>query len=371
MNIFHSKQPPRIAFIRGYYGYSNIGDEAMLHVLIRSLIRNKITPLIASKDTNYTERIHNVDAVYAGAKWNFLKGFLSSNILIEGPGNKHGFISIIDLGLPILAKILRKNVWYVGVGLNPHVWKDRPTINRVQVMRYSVIKRFIISVIFNELVDRIYVRDGHSKQFLIFNGVRDRKIEVIKDLAYFLEPPSKERIIDLLSYLGIDCEKDKLVGISLRRFDDKKINECFSEKIKEIIIRIYGRVPQVKFIFLPFSTRGYDNDVEYSVTIKEMVKSVVPPNRLVIVDSDDPKVIKGIVSICSFIIGVRYHCCVFSSSCNVPFIAIMYDPKAEDVASKALIKVNINEVPVGGVVGKVVSELRVSGVEPAYARQKK
>ena len=107
------------------------------------------------------------------------------------------------------------------------------------------------------------------------------------------------------------------------------------------------------------------------MTIKEMVKSVVPPNRLVIVDSDDPKVIKGIVSICSFIIGVRYHCCVFSSSCNVPFIAIMYDPKAEDVASKALIKVNINEVPVGGVVGKVVSELRVSGVEPAYARQKK
>jgi polysaccharide pyruvyl transferase WcaK-like protein len=358
MEISHARHWSHIAFIRGYYGYSNIGDEAMLNVLISYLTKNRIVSIVASKDTAYTERIHKVRAVYSGANWNFLRAFLFSNVLIEGPGNKHGFLSIIDSGLPVLARILGKSVWYVGLGFNPHVWKDSPTINQSQEVRYnSIIKRVILCAVFNIFVDSILVRDRLSKKFLNLNGVADKKIMVTKDLAYFLDSAPKEEIARLLFSFGINLGKDKLVGISVRKFADCKINKYFGEKIEEIMVRIYHKVPEVKFIFLPFSKRGYDNDVKYSIEIKDVVKNVIPPDKMVIADLDDPKAIKGIICVCSLVIGVRYHSHVFASSCKVPFVAIIYDPKSREPAAKALANFNINKIFVDKVLEGAIPNL--------------
>jgi len=366
--IFHNAKPCKStpytkqgekALIKGYYGYKNIGDEAALHVLITLLKNKRIKPIIATKNIEYTKRIHDVDAVYSGINLSFLKAFLYADIFIIGPGNKHGFMNVIDLGLPVLAKLLRKRVQYVGVGLNPHKWKDIPLIKFEQVKRYAnPIKRAIVKFLFNNFVDIAFLRDYASREFLIKNGVK-AQIKVIKDLAYFLDPAPREIVKSVVTSKGVDVERDKLIGITIRRFKDIHVNTYFRKQLSKILAKIYQMDHAVKFVFVPFSARGYDNDIEYAGEIKEsLLQRGIPLERIVIIETDDPRVIKGIICYyCRLIIGVRYHSCVFADACRVPFVSIIYDPKSEVVSNSALLKCSVYDIRAKDIVDTILSIL--------------
>ncbi|MEM2614501.1 MAG: polysaccharide pyruvyl transferase family protein [Nitrososphaerota archaeon] len=360
MGFLENLQPYRgkRAFIRGYYGYRNIGDEAMLHVLVIKLKKAGIEVIVASKDPKYIEKVHNVKAVYSGPNLNFVRAFLSSDILIEGPGNKHGFLSIIDFGLPLVAKMLRKEVWYIGVGLNPQKWKRQPTYGLKGDITYGLLKQFALRYNFNNIVSVVLVRDEFSREFLVKCGVEDRKIGIIRDLAYFLEVNKEveNKVIQLLSDLGVDINHDKIIGISVRQFKNECINKYLAEQICNTIKRVCAALPSAKFIFIPFSLREGDNDLEFVRKLKVcMPTSSFKSKILTFIPTEmDPKLIKGVIKFCSFLIGVRYHSQIFAESYGIPFVAIIYDPKSEDVSKKAIFRFYVNNFDGEKVASKII-----------------
>ena len=158
---------------------------------------------------------------------------------------------------------------------------------------------------------------GDALLKLIKNGVK-AQIKVIKDLAYFLDPAPREIVKSVVTSKGVDIERDKLIGITIRRFKDIHVNTYFRKQLSKILAKIYQMDHAVKFVFVPFSAGGYDNDIEYAGEIKEsLLQRGIPLERIVIIETDDPRVIKGIICYyCRLIIGVRYHSCVFADACR-------------------------------------------------------
>ncbi len=326
-----------LALIRGYYGYRNIGDESMLYVLTKILNRIGVECIIASKNPSYTRRIHKCRAIFSGINLELVKTLLKSYILIEGPGNKHGFLSIIDYGLPLIAKILGKQVIYIGVGMNPHRWKDVPTDFMTPIIRYNVIARSILKLLFDNMIDMVRVRDELSRKFLIANGIYLSKEYVIKDLAFYLKTLSQSATVKMLRevltpplILEHDTVKQtNLVEISVRRFKNSELDRRFKIFLFNTLYEINSISDRnVHFIFIPFSFGEFDNDIIYSIEIIRFLKHHGLKARFHIAYTDNPIYIKSIIKMSRLVIGVRYHSHVFAESERIPYIAIIYDPKS-------------------------------------------
>jgi len=326
-----------LALIRGYYGYRNMGDESMLHVLTKILNRIGIECIVASKNPSYTKKIHKCRAIFSGINLELIKTLLKSHILIEGPGNKHGFLSIIDYGLPFIAKILGKKVMYIGVGLNPHKWRDVPTDSMAPVTRYNPIVKSILKLMFNNIIDMVKVRDELSRKLLIANGIYLSKESVIKDLAFYLKTLPRSATVRILEEVLVPSltlkhntiKQIDLIGISVRRFKNSELDKRFKLFLFNSLYKINSiNGKNVHYVFIPFSFGKFDNDVLYSIEIIKFLKQHGLEAHFHIAYTDNPIYIKSIVKMCRFIIGVRYHSQIFAESEHIPYIAIMYDPKS-------------------------------------------
>ncbi|MFH8120439.1 MAG: polysaccharide pyruvyl transferase family protein [Candidatus Aenigmatarchaeota archaeon] len=353
-------------FIRGYYGYRNIGDEAMLYVLLSYLKNIGLEPIVASKDVKYTKKIHKTNSVYSSFTNipKILRYILSSDILIEGPGNKHGFMSIIDLGLPLIAKLFRKKIVYLGVGISPYKWKEIPTVLFYKkAKRYGYVKRFIIRFWFNFLTDYISVRDELTKNFLIENGVSKNKINMICDLGFHLPTLSNMRevkkIFFKLSSPTVNInelnEPKIIVGVSVRKFRSEKINNEVKNFLEKLIQKFRATLKcKIIFLFFPFSFGKFDNDLLYSQELISHFKLRFQDINFHILKTDNPIYIKSVFKICNLIIGIRYHSHIFAESLQIPYLAIIYDPKSFQVIKNSIYCFGFSEI---NLINKRVTQL--------------
>jgi len=320
----------KTVLLRGYFGNLNVGDEAILSVIIEKLNKKGYNNIIvASKDPSHTQRIHGVEACESGLTFSFLKAFLKSHILIEAGGNKHGFLSIIDLGLPFVAKFLGKKIYYVAVGLSPYRWKGLPLHNKKPITKYSFIKRTILFILFNYVVDFVSVRDENSKRFLEINGVNPKKIKITKDPAFELEGSSF--LVNTLRKNGIDLT-DPLICVIPRTFLDNDLNKLLSEKLVVLIMKLIKNL-HTQVVLMNFSSedRGLVYKI-YSALPKEVKANVWTIDAT----SFHPREVKGFISVCKVVIGARYHSLIFAISENVPSVALVYDHKMMKLSNRYL-----------------------------------
>ena len=112
--------------ISGYYGFHNIGDEAILKSIITALRQEKpdIKITVLSNDIEHTKNTYNVDAIN---RWNVAKIYLEllkSDGLISGGGS---LLQDVTSSRPItyytaimkLAKLARKPVFIYAQGVGP------------------------------------------------------------------------------------------------------------------------------------------------------------------------------------------------------------------------------------------------------------
>ena len=111
--------------ISGYYGFHNIGDEAILKSVIIALRQEKpdIKITVLSNDVEHTKKTYNVDAIN---RWNIGKIYLEllkSDGLISGGGS---LLQDVTSSRPIyytlimkLAKLARKPVFIYAQGVGP------------------------------------------------------------------------------------------------------------------------------------------------------------------------------------------------------------------------------------------------------------
>ncbi len=166
------KKNKKNILISGYYGYSNIGDEAILTTLIRD-IRN----ILGSEDYNISVLSANPhatstlnDGVFAIQRFDIfsvLREISRANFVISGGG---GLIQDVTswksplyyLGIIGIAKLLNKKVLIYANGVGPLKYK---------------FNRFLSRLILNK-VDKITVRDEDSLKFLNKIGVKNVQLTV-------------------------------------------------------------------------------------------------------------------------------------------------------------------------------------------------
>lgn len=294
--------------LAGYYGFGNLGDEAILEMAIKQILeitdKKNITVLSGNKEV--TSRKYNVNTIDRYNVFSIANKLMKSDALVFGGGSLLQDITskrsiYYYLFLIKLAKIMNNKVIMLSQGIGPIVNENS--------------KKAVQSTL--SYIDYITVRDKHSKEFLENLGMDKNKI--------FL---STDPVINLRAGENYTAKNSgrKKVCFSLRNWKNADVSKKISvltEKLIESNIECY---------FIPFY---YNEDLELIDEVEKNIgdKAVYYKEKLTTGDAFD--IIKGM----DVLVGVRLHSLIFAAAANVPFAAVSYDHKVDHFANSVNMKV--------------------------------
>lgn len=297
--------------LSGYYGFHNLGDEAILEAIICALrrLQPEVQIAVLSADPQNTAKDYGVEAVPRTHLPSIIRLLRRSDLLISGGG---GLLQDVTgprsipyyLGIMELALLLKRKVAVYAQGVGPL----RQDLNRLWVKR--VLSR----------VQWVSVRDEASARVLAEMGV-NRPIRVTADPVYSLEPAPREETISFWEERGIKLSPaEPLVGIALRPYPKEKE---FDRHLLNVIQRgcYYLRKEfGARLVYLPFHP-------EKDLPLARALASAAPSRGILFAKSLTPREILRLMGGLDLLIGMRLHSLIFAAICGVPFVGIPYDPK--------------------------------------------
>lgn len=291
--------------LSGYYGFDNLGDEAILTYLIKLLRKNNIEPIVLSANVVETQKTYGVEAVDRSDFNVVLETMKKADGLISGGGSllqdKTSKKSLMYYLLVMaIAKIAKKPVYFYGQGVGPIKSPELKLFTRMMLKRTTLLS----------------VRDEDSRDLLV-NEIKVKKdIDLIHDPVLFMkkqvELPSGHRFsTDELSFL-----KKKPVYVSIRPTEnDETVLTAFRglmDKLEELDIPVisfpYHEKQDGEITKKLFNQRKNGLYVERKLTLEE-ASYILNQSRLVV--------------------GLRLHSLIMAVSQGTPFIGISYDPKID------------------------------------------
>lgn len=337
--------------LHGYFGYGNIGDEAICASLIKELeelYREKCEIVILSRDLNRSSNIHSKKSIKD--KTDFKNSFfeiLKYDKLIFCGGGKYGNYTHRRMALlALLAKVVGKEVEFRAIGFYPFRWGGSPVLRIKPLPIQSLTTRILTKAAF-KFANKVTVRDKFSRECLYLSGIKKIKIE--EDLALKLKPLNIEDIKHVLSEYNIYLEKKTFrIGLNLRTLHPE-INSNVTTALQKIL-KFVAQKYAVEIVFVPFGygsspDRFFDNDI----TIAKSLKDKVGENFKIIERELKPQEMLTFFRLFDMFIGMRFHSIVFAKKMNIPMIVLIYDIKVEEFLktienSNILLNISIDEI---------------------------
>ena len=324
----------------GYYGYGDVGDEAILDGIL-SLIPPGSDVCVLSSNPVHTEKSHGVRSqrsllstrrrttgnlistllyvMYLNLKKVFILfqnvGVMSgTNLFILGGG---GLIQDSYKGwkhkLPIylfyilLAKILNKKIMVLSVGAGP---------------LETGCFRLLTKVLFNQ-VDVITVRDAESKEVLEQAGI-SRSISVVPDPALLLFPKSYGK--DILKQNSIPTHKP-IVGVCVHGWIKgfREGNKIYKSRLLEFItfLKIVHEKHSLTIVIIP---TGGTSGKKATDPLAEEICSQLPECH-VLPGEFSPSDMMELLSNIDILISMRLHAIILASNVFTPSMGIVTDEK--------------------------------------------
>lgn len=289
--------------ISGYYGFENLGDEAILRVLINEL-KGKFPLAELVVLSNQPQRSSKVLGVSSINRWNLfqiISELKSASLFVSGGG---GLIQdstslrspLYYLGMIQLAKKFCP-VAVVGQGIGP--------------IRNRLIQALTQRVLAD--VELLTLRDHASREFLsLENGHRD-KTRVGSDLSLLLWP-TWSKLHKTSNTNGVSSPSR--IGISLRA----GVSARFLVELARQLDSIYEDVG-LEALFIAFQP---EQDRQVMNRVSDLMKS---PSHVVYPNSEDLEELFECINQTKYFIGMRLHALCFSLLASRPFFAISDDPK--------------------------------------------
>ncbi len=294
--------------LAGYYGFGNLGDEAILEMTLKQILditdRKNITVLSGNK--TITSRKYKVNTIDRYNVLSILNALKSSDVLIFGGGSLLQDVTskrsiYYYLFLIRLAKLMKNKIVMLSQGIGP-------IVNEKSII---AVKNTL------SLIDYITVRDNHSKEFLVSIGVDAKKIFLSTDPVINLRKDE---------YVTYDNEKIKKVCFSLRNWKDIDV----SHKISKVAERLIEE--GIECHFIPFY---HKEDLQ----LIDQVESILGDKAVYYRQKLSPNDAFDIIKNMDVMVGVRLHSLIFAAAANVPIVAVSYDHKVDHFVNSVNMKI--------------------------------
>lgn len=284
--------------ISGYYGFNNLGDEAVLAGII-SLLKNKneeIKITVLSASPQKTAELYDVQAVSRTSLIQILAVLAEADLFISGGGSLlqdvTGSFSVpYYLGLAWLAKMQGTKTVYYAQGAGPLNKKWSRKLTALTLNRFELLG----------------VRDQGSKNLLKNTGVK-KEIELTVDPVFALYDP--------LNNMRQQIKGQIEVGISVRPWSVEYLAELAAG------LNQFARDKNIKFILFPMH-QGSDDEI--SRRLKERLEAEAEIHKLPLLPAAALKSFSQL----DLFVGVRLHSLIFALLNQIPLLALSYDPKIE------------------------------------------
>lgn len=298
--------------ISGSYGGLNLGDEAILKVMVTELRRAlPVEITVFTRDAENTRRNHDVDHVVQARdlpRNEALKVIKTLDLLILGGGGiLYDAEAETYLREVVLAHEAGVPVMVYAVSAGP--LKDRSN-------------RSLVRDALNP-VAAITVRDRQSLQLFEEIGIQ-KEIALTADPVVLLEPETLEDHGDILLAEAVDLT-DRLIGLSVRELgpaapdiDIEHYHRLVANAADFLIDRFEAEV-----VFFPLERRMYD--VQHSHGVVARMRHA--QHATVLRREYSPGQLVTLLKHFDFTVGMRLHFLIFSALAGVPFMGLPYATK--------------------------------------------
>ncbi|MCL2498179.1 MAG: polysaccharide pyruvyl transferase CsaB [Symbiobacteriaceae bacterium] len=311
------KEKTKRIVVSGYYGFSNVGDEAILLSLHQSL--KKCIPgvelVVLSARPQQTAREHGVIAVQRLAYLRVWQELRRADLLISGGGSLFQDVTswrslYFYLLVLVMGQLASCPVMIFAQGVGPVRGKFNRWLTAVILRRTTLIT----------------VRDAESMQELKRLGVNRVPQVLVADPVMALPPGDKRRGVELLRELGFTpSDHQPLIGVSIRPWpgSDHLLQEL------ELALKHLMTSRGAGIILIPMHYPGDDAitaELRSRLGDSPQVRIYSPVNGVADMIS--------LMGSLNLVMGVRLHALVFASIATTPAIAISYDPKVDHFATR-------------------------------------
>jgi polysaccharide pyruvyl transferase CsaB len=291
--------------LSGYYGFGNLGDEALLEVIVDRLRRRfpAVQLDVLSATPGATARLHGVEST---PRWDWRAtraAIRRADVVLSGGG-----------GLLQNATSLRSLLYYAGI-LREAIRARRKTM--VFAQSIGPLDRWGRLVVrqFCKGLDRATVRDERSRR-LLQQLLPRTPVERSADPVFLYDAPAADAD---LSGEGLGPESGPYAVASVRKV------AAFRE-VTSTIARVVDRLAerhQIRSAFLPLG--GAPDAAAATDVIRACTSSPV-----LLPECGLPKA-ASILRGARVVVGMRLHSLVLAARYAVPFLAIAYDPKVSSL----------------------------------------
>ena len=292
--------------LSGYYGFGNVGDEAILASTIESLRERDpgIEISVLSANPVETARTYDVETYGRMSLKDVAAGILASNLVVFGGGSllqdDTSFRSLLYyISIILTSRLLGRPVVVYANGVGPiRSWAGR-ILTRLALSR----------------VKRITVRDFESEKLLKRIGV-GKPVRVTADPAFLLSPCSPERRDLILKGAGIKGDS-QIVWLALR---PGKAPDAFYRSFVPVIGLLRGKGYEPCLLVM----QHQDKELVPAINgwLSEEGRQPVPA-----VAGASPREVLALLEKSQFCLGMRLHTLILSARASVPFIGVEIDPK--------------------------------------------
>ncbi len=306
-------QKPYDAIISGYYGFRNIGDDALLMSILKDLksFKPDIRLMVLSRIPAGTARDFQVASINRANLIRIYQAMRKSKAFIYGGGNllqdnTSTRSLFFYLSMVWLAKRLGLKVMFYANGIGPL----KKSLNRLLTKK-----------IINK-VDVITLRESLSYDELKHMEISKPRILLTADAALTVMDGYGSTGTGIIERLGLNNGKP-LLGISLRKYPghERIEHEKYETVIAQAIDHMsgkYGAYP----VFFPMQ---HPEDVP----ILENVAAKMSNESCIIKDKLDIQETYELIASFNMLIGMRLHALIFSAVAAVPMVGLVYDPKIQ------------------------------------------
>jgi len=289
--------------LSGYYGFGNLGDEALLDVIVAQMRARfpRVTLDVLSATPELTTKRLNVEATPRWDMRTIRAAIDRADVVVSGGG-----------GLLQNATSLRSVVYYAGILREAARRKRKTMIFAQSIGPLDVLGRYVVKS-FCRRVDRATVRDARSSA-LLHELVPSAKIERTADPVFLYDLPVGD--VDL-GREGLGDARYAIVSV-------RKIS-ALKEGLASIA-RAVDRLAQQHDVRVAFLPLGGVSDAEVSTDVIRLCKSapmLLPECEL----ERAAAILRG----AHVVIGMRLHALILAARFAVPFLAVPYDPKVQSL----------------------------------------